>query len=94
MPTPGENKESTQSSRYSVAKLGEKVDMKKAITSPPAVVLAVQPTAYFRIDKPEELEAFEKDAQRFLGIRNLRRIGVGSESCSCGCSDDCDMLEA
>jgi len=88
------NQDATQSSRYSEAKLGEKVDVKKAISSPPAVVLAVQPTAYFRIDKPEELEVFEKDAQRFLGISNLRRMGVGSESCSCGCSDDCDMLEA
>jgi hypothetical protein len=94
MPTTGANQESTHSTRYSAVKLGEKVDVKKAIASPPAVVLAVQPTAYFRIDKPEELEAFEKDAQRFLGISNLRRVGVGSESCSCGCSDDCDMLQA
>lgn len=94
MATHGQNQESTQASRYSSVKLGEKVDESKAIASPPAVVLAVQPTAYFRIEKPEELEAFEKDAQRFLGISNLRRIGVGSESCSCGCSDDCDMLQA
>jgi len=73
-------------------KLGEKVDIKKAIPGPPPVVLAVQPTAYFRIEKPEELEAFEKDAQKFLGVSSLRRVGVGSESCSGGCSDDCDML--
>ncbi len=72
-------------------KLGEKVDMKKAIKGPPPVVLAVQPTAYFVIEKPAELEAFEKDAQKFLGISSLRRVGAGTESCSGGCSDDCDM---
>lgn len=74
-------------------RLGEKVDVKKAIQGPPPVVLAVQPTAYFRIEKPAELETFEKDAKKFLGI-GLRGVGIGSESCSGGCSDDCDMLEA
>jgi hypothetical protein len=75
-------------------RLGDKIDIKKAIKGPPPVVLVVQPTAYFRIEKPEELEAFEKDAHKFLGISSLRRIGSGSESCSGGCSDDCDMLES
>lgn len=74
-------------------RLGEKVNLKEAIPGPPPVILAVQPTAYFRIEKPEELKYFEEDAQRFLGV-GLRNFGIGSESCSGGCSDDCDVLEA
>jgi len=72
-------------------RLGEKVDMKKAKKGPPPVVLAVQPDGFFVIQKPAELEAFEKDAQKFLGISGLRASGSGTESCSGGCSDDCDM---
>ena len=72
-------------------RLGEKIDVKKAISGPPPVVLAVQPNAYFLIEKPAELELFEKDAKKFLGVASLRRAGSGTESCSGGCSDDCDM---
>ena len=71
-------------------KLGDKVDQKKAIQGPPPVVLAVQPQAYFVIDKPEELKQWEKDVQKFLGVQNMR-AAAGTESCSGGCSDDCDM---
>lgn len=72
-------------------RLGEKVNMKKAVKGPPPIVLAAQPDGYFVIKKPQELEAFEKDTQKFLGISNLRSAGSCTESCSCGCSDDSDM---
>lgn len=74
-------------------RLGEKINIKKAIKGPPPVVLAVQPNAYFLIEKPAELEQFEKDAEKFLGISNLRLSGCGTESCSGGCSDDSDMAQ-
>lgn len=74
-------------------KLGEKIDIKKAIKGPPPIVLAVQPNGYFMIEKPAELAQFEKDAEKFLGISNLRLSGCGTESCSCGCSDDSDMAQ-
>jgi hypothetical protein len=72
-------------------KLGERVNVKEAIQGPPPVVLAVQPNAYFVIDKPEELEQWERDVKQFLGVDKLARPAAGTESCSGGCSDDCDM---
>jgi hypothetical protein len=73
-------------------RLGDKVDIAKAVKGPPPVVLAIQPQAYFRIEKPEELKHWEQDAQKFLGMRaRPGLVGAGTESCSGGCSDDCDM---
>ncbi len=76
-------------------KLGEKVDLESAIQGPPPVVLAVQPTGYFVIEKHEDLSHWEHDLQHFLGVSVRNKggmVGSASESCSGGCSDDCDMM--
>ena len=75
-------------------KLGDRVDVEKATgKGAPPVVFAVQPNAFFVIQK-DDLKQWEADLQKFLGIKgNLGgMIGAASESCSGGCSDDCDMV--
>jgi hypothetical protein len=74
-------------------KLGAKVDLAKAKKGPPPVVMAVQPNGYFVLESPAELKQFESDVRSFLGLRvNASGLsGTGTESCSAGCSDDCDM---
>ncbi|MEP6601427.1 MAG: hypothetical protein ABJB49_06395 [Nitrospirota bacterium] len=74
-------------------RFGEKVDMAAAKKGAPPVVFAVQPQAYFVIDTPKALEQWESDARKFLGLANVPgRVGSASESCSGGCSDDCDAV--
>lgn len=74
-----------------MVKLGSKVDTSLAKKGPPPVVLAVQPTGYFILDKPEQLKQWERDAQTHLGLSMSNIMGSASESCSGGCSDDCDL---
>jgi hypothetical protein len=77
-------------------KLGSKLD--QATTSSvtqgaPPVVMAVQSTSYVRISKPDDLLQWEKDMHDFYGI-TVPHSGMAhsaSESCSGGCSDDCDL---
>jgi hypothetical protein len=74
------------------ARLGDKVDTSKANHGPPPVILRVQPDSYFRIETPEELKHWQEDVSKFLGVANVGgMVGAATESCSCGCSDDCDQ---
>ncbi|PSJ30587.1 hypothetical protein B7P34_00825 [Streptosporangium nondiastaticum] len=75
--------------------LGESVS-RKGLTSigsaaPPPVVLRAQPDSYVRLQTPEELQAWEEAVRATTGLRIDARdmAGSASESCSCGCSDDC-----
>jgi len=73
-------------------RLGERVDVSRTRKGPPPVVFRVQPDSFVVVESPEALKHWEEDVRRFLGV-DLRGIGAGaaSESCSAGCSDDCDI---
>jgi hypothetical protein len=74
-----------------MAKLGTKA--KGAIKGAPPVVFTAQPTSYTRLTKPEQLKQWEEDLRNFHGMKGKlgNMAGCGTESCSCGCSDDSDM---
>ncbi|MFF3331668.1 hypothetical protein ACFYWX_19205 [Streptomyces sp. NPDC002888] len=57
----------------------------------PPVVLRVQPDSYIRLETPEELKSWEEAVRATTGLRidGSNLAGSASESCSCGCSDDC-----
>ncbi|MFI5179844.1 MAG: hypothetical protein ACHQPI_00425 [Thermoanaerobaculia bacterium] len=67
-------------------KFGEEVDVKRAKVGAPPVIIALQPTHYFEISKPEEIKQWEK----LVGRSQKEFVGILSESCTGGCSDDCD----
>ena len=73
-------------------KLGDPVseDTHKIVKQPPPVVLQVQPDSYIRMETPEEIRSWEEAVRQTTGLEidasSLR--GCGSESCSCGCTDD------
>jgi hypothetical protein len=75
-------------------KLGTKVDMKMATQGAPPIVMVVQANSYVKLEKPEELKQWEDDLHNFYGIRTSLggMVGAASESCSGGCSDDCDLV--
>ena len=75
-------------------KLGQKVQLSAAKKGVPPVVFAVQPTAFFAIKTSEDLKQWEQDLRSSLGvnIKDSGLVGTASESCSGGCSDDCDMI--
>ena len=77
-------------------KLGERVADNKNVKihkGPPPLVLAVQPDSYIRMENSEELRQWESDLRNSVGIsiRDSGLTGSASESCSGGCSDDCDV---
>lgn len=76
-----------------MSKLGTKVSAKSTKKGVPPVVFTAQVTSYVRITKPEQLKQWEKDLRDFYGIKSPLGglVGAGTESCSGGCSDDCDM---
>lgn len=76
-------------------KLGSPVNRKsvKVLDHAP-VVFAVQPEFYVQLESPEAVKQWEKDVRDFFGVklRGEGLVGVATESCSGGCSDDCDMM--
>ena len=78
-------------------RLGTRLDerqLKMATPGAPPVVLAAQVTSHIKIETPDSLKQWEKDLHNFYGIgasfENM--VGSASESCSGGCSDDCDII--
>lgn len=74
--------------------LGDQVDVERTEKMPPPVVMAVQPDSFIRIEGPEALRSWEQAVLATTGLRvsaPAEFIGTASESCSGGCSDDCDM---
>jgi hypothetical protein len=59
----------------------------------PAVVLAVQPDSFLRLESPEQLRSWEKAVRATTGldVPGDKSAGSASESCSAGCTDDCDI---
>jgi hypothetical protein len=76
-----------------VPRLGDRVAEGLAVRKgAPPVVFSVQPDSFIVVDSPDALKAWEADVRKFLGV-DLRGMaaGAGTESCSAGCSDDCDL---
>jgi hypothetical protein len=75
-------------------KLGQKVDMSRAQKGAPPVVFAVQPNSFFPVETPDDIKQWEEDVRNFFGIEaKAGGIHAASESCSAGCSDDCDLCQ-
>ncbi|OKI48043.1 hypothetical protein A6A29_03025 [Streptomyces sp. TSRI0281] len=81
-------------------KLGDPVEQERrgltkfssaAAAAAPPVVLRVQPESYIYLQTPEELRAWEEGVRATTGLRidASYMAGSASESCSCGCTDDC-----
>ncbi|MFJ3955914.1 hypothetical protein SLV14_005655 [Streptomyces sp. Je 1-4] len=75
--------------------LGEPVDEARLEKNPPPVVIEAQPDSFIRLETPEELRAWEKAVRQTTGLEmsgsDLR--AVGTEGCSCGCSDKSDVCQ-
>jgi hypothetical protein len=71
-------------------KLFEKVDSKKVKAGAPPVVFIPPPTGHIVFETNEELKAWEDEIRARLGVELKGHLGTASESCSAGCSDDCD----
>lgn len=74
-------------------RLGEIVDQERTEKMPPPVVMMVQPDSFIRLETPEALQSWEQAVKATTGldVAGDRFAGTASESCSGGCSDDCDM---
>jgi hypothetical protein len=71
-------------------KLFEKVDPKRVKKGALPLVFFPPPTGYIPLKTQEELQAWEAEVRSRLGVKIKGSIGTASESCSAGCSDDCD----
>jgi hypothetical protein len=73
--------------------LGKPVDEEKLVPNPPPVVLECQPDSFVRLETPEELKTWESLVKQTTGLdmsaSDMR--AVGTEGCSCGCSDKSDV---
>ncbi len=65
----------------------------KEIKSKPPVVFQFQPQSFKVFETPEELKEWERLMREEVGFRGAlpHASMTGTESCSCGCSDDCDQ---
>jgi hypothetical protein len=71
-------------------KLFEKVDLKKVKPAVPPLVFTPPATGHIIFETHDELKAWEDDVRQRLGVELKGHLGTASESCSAGCSDDCD----
>ncbi|MFC3558626.1 hypothetical protein ACFOKI_14595 [Sphingomonas qilianensis] len=71
-------------------KLFDKVDPSRVTKGAPAVVFYPVPDSHIEFTSPEEIKAWEHEVRERLGVKFSGNLGIGSESCSAGCSDDCD----
>src|SRR4051794_3817573 len=71
-------------------RLFEKVDPKAVTKGAPPVVFYVPPDSHIVFKTPEELKSWEEEVRTRLGVQLKGGISSASESCSAGCSDDCD----
>jgi hypothetical protein len=71
-------------------KLFEKVDPARITKGAPPLVFYPVPDGYIRLDS-EALKGWEAELRERLGSRFEGPLTAGTESCSAGCSDDCDQ---
>ena len=73
-------------------RLFEKVDASRVTKGAPPLVFHPTPDSYIRFESPDEIRAWEAELRDRLGLGDLGgKLSLGTESCSCGCSDDCDQ---
>jgi hypothetical protein len=71
-------------------KLFEKVDTKLVKKGAPPIAFFPQPNGQIVFRTQKELKAWEDEVRTRLGVQLKGNLGTASESCSGGCSDDCD----
>ena len=71
-------------------KLFEKVDKAQTKPGAPPIVFFATPDSHIVFKTQEELKAWEDHVRERLGVHLKGTLGTASESCSGGCSDDCD----
>lgn len=71
-------------------KLFERVDPSLVTKGAPPVAFYPVPDSYIEFKDPEQLRAWEAEVRSRLGVKFKGDLSSGSESCSAGCSDDCD----
>lgn len=71
-------------------RLFEKVDPARITAGAPPLVFHPAPDGHITFTTQEDLKAWEDEVRNRLGVRLKGSLGTSSESCSGGCSDDCD----
>ena len=71
-------------------RLFEKVNPSQVTPGAPPLVFYIPPTGYIQFKTPNEIKEWEDELRDRLGMPTLGHLGSSSESCSEGCSDDCD----
>lgn len=71
-------------------KLFQPVDKSKTKQGAPPIVFYPTPDSHIVFTNQEELKAWEDEVRSRLGVHLKGHLGTSSESCSGGCSDDCD----
>ena len=71
-------------------RLFEKVDASLISKGAPPIVFHPVPDGHIVFKTNEELKQWEDEVRTRLGVKLNGRLGTASESCSAGCSDDCD----
>lgn len=71
-------------------KLFEKVDPSIIKKGAPPIVFHPVPDGYIVFKTQDELKAWEDEVRTRLGVQLKGTVGTASESCSAGCTDDCD----
>lgn len=70
--------------------LFEKVDPSQVTKGAPPIVFYPVPDSHIVFKTQDELKAWEDQVRTRLGVQLRGQLGSASESCSAGCSDDCD----
>lgn len=71
-------------------RLFEKVDPSVIKKGAPPIVFYPVPDGHVVFETQAELKAWEDQVRTRLGLQLKGSLGTSSESCSAGCSDDCD----
>lgn len=72
--------------------IGTKVGEGQVRSGTPPVILQLQPTGYIKLEKPEDLRAWEEDVKKFHGISLSANNVVPCETCCGTSSDDCGLV--
>jgi hypothetical protein len=67
-----------------------KVDASLVTKGAPPMAFYPVPDSYIIFKTHDELKAWEDHVRTRLGVSLRTHLGTSSESCSGGCSDDCD----
>ena len=71
-------------------RLFQKVDPERIQKGAPPIVFHPAPDGHIVFKNQQELKDWEDEVRTRLGATLHGEVGTASESCSAGCSDDCD----